>query len=195
KIPLSAEELGVWYASISNYAYWAERFKQTYLHGKIDAQGDLVLGQDNKLLYKPRKKMCLRIQDSDKPLDIFRSIAAAISCHTSIEISWTSGMSPVVFNDQWKHHCPTVKIKEETQGEFLQRLKNRSFERVRLLSDPTGHIKEHAAASNVYLCHRPVLSSGRFELLHYLREMALSIDYHRYGNLGVREGEHRNPIL
>ncbi len=195
KIPLSAEELGVWYASISNYAYWAERFKQTYLHGKIDAQGDLVLGQDNKLLYKPRKKMCLRIQDSDKPLDIFRSIAAAISCHTNLEISWTRGMSPVVFNDQWEHHCPTVKIKEETQGEFLQRLKNQLFERVRLLSDPTGPLKEHAAESNVYLCHRPVLSSGRFELLHYLREMALSVDYHRYGNLGVREGEHRNPIL
>jgi RHH-type proline utilization regulon transcriptional repressor/proline dehydrogenase/delta 1-pyrroline-5-carboxylate dehydrogenase len=56
-------------------------------------------------------------------------------------------------------------------------------------------MKKSAAEVSCYLCHLPVLASGRVELLNYLREMALSVDYHRYGNLGVREGEHRNPIL
>ncbi len=36
--------------------------------------------------------------------------------------------------------------------------------------------------------------NGRLELLQFLREMSISIDYHRYGNLGMREGEWRAPI-
>ena len=31
------------------------------------------------------------------------------------------------------------------------------------------------------------LSEGRIEMLLYLREQSISIDYHRYGNLGERE--------
>jgi RHH-type proline utilization regulon transcriptional repressor/proline dehydrogenase/delta 1-pyrroline-5-carboxylate dehydrogenase len=30
--------------------------------------------------------------------------------------------------------------------------------------------------------------------LHYLQEVSISIDYHRYGNLGLRDGELRSPI-
>ena len=195
KVSLSPEDLGIWYASISNYAYWSDRFKQSYCHGKIDAQGDLVLGQDNKLLYRSRKKMCIRIQKEDTALHIFQSIAAAISCHTPIEISWSRELSSVVFNDQWKHHFSHLKIKEELESQFIGRVKTGCFERIRLLSTPTEALQQVSREMNTYLCTQPVLASGRFELLHYLREMALSVDYHRYGNLGVREGEHRNPIL
>ena len=34
--------------------------------------------------------------------------------------------------------------------------------------------------------HIPLVE-GRFEMLRYLREQSLSIDYHRYVNLGERE--------
>ncbi|MEN9654219.1 MAG: putative proline dehydrogenase/delta-pyrroline-5-carboxylate dehydrogenase, partial [Chlamydiota bacterium] len=37
-------------------------------------------------------------------------------------------------------------------------------------------------------------ANGRLELLHYLREVSVSIDYHRYGNLGPREGEIRKVV-
>ena len=40
----------------------------------------------------------------------------------------------------------------------------------------------------------PVLANGRVELLRYVREQTLSIDYHRHGNLGEREGEQRAPV-
>ena len=33
----------------------------------------------------------------------------------------------------------------------------------------------------------PVLSEGSLELLWYTEEQSLSIDYHRYGNLGARK--------
>ena len=51
-----------------------------------------------------------------------------------------------------------------------------------------------AAASGVYLARAPVLVQGRVELLWYLREQSISIDYHRYGNLGIREGDERMGV-
>ena len=37
--------------------------------------------------------------------------------------------------------------------------------------------------------------TSRIELLKYLREQSLSVDYHRFGNLGAREGEARTGPL
>ncbi len=52
-----------------------------------------------------------------------------------------------------------------------------------------------AAAENVTpLIQEPVLASGRLELLHYVREVSVSINYHRYGNLGERENEQRHQL-
>lgn len=36
-------------------------------------------------------------------------------------------------------------------------------------------------------------NDGRVELLHYIHEVAVSSDYHRYGNLMDREGELCEP--
>jgi RHH-type proline utilization regulon transcriptional repressor/proline dehydrogenase/delta 1-pyrroline-5-carboxylate dehydrogenase len=41
----------------------------------------------------------------------------------------------------------------------------------------------------------PVSAEGRLEMLWYLREQSVSIDYHRYGNLGVRSNEKRAEVL
>ena len=40
-----------------------------------------------------------------------------------------------------------------------------------------------------------MLAEGRLELLWYLREQSISIDYHRYGNLGMRVNEARTEPL
>ena len=41
----------------------------------------------------------------------------------------------------------------------------------------------------------PVSSEGRLELLWYVQEQSISIDYHRYGNLGQRAAEERAGVL
>jgi hypothetical protein len=46
--------------------------------------------------------------------------------------------------------------------------------------------QEHDAlcsALGVHLSDAPVLPSGRLELLHYLREQAVCVEYHRYGQI------------
>ena len=55
-------------------------------------------------------------------------------------------------------------------------------------------ILEAAAATGVAVVSRPVLAEGRAELLWYLQEQSISVDYHRYGNLGPRLNEPRAPV-
>ena len=40
-----------------------------------------------------------------------------------------------------------------------------------------------------------MLDEGRLKLLWYTEEQSLSIDYHRYGNLGARAKEKRNGLF
>lgn len=165
KIHLTPEEQGIWFASIANYAYWAKRFSR-------DDDPSKVVGEDNFFCYRPHKNMVLRIQKGDRPLDIYRVRAAALCCKTNLEIS-----------------------SDPQENSLIDRIKRGEIQRIRLLSPPSDALREAAAQSGCYLNQEPVLASGRLELLNYLREMALSCDYHRYGNLGLREGEVRAEIL
>lgn len=188
KVKLSPEELGVWYASISNYAFWAKKFEH-------DHDPSQLVGEDNFLRYRPHKAMAFRIQPQDAILDIFRILAAALSTGIHLEVSWTRGKCPIEFTDHWRKVFPRFRFAEEYEDHFLTRIRSGAYRRVRLLSKPSDTLQQAAAEAFCYLAHAPVLANGRFELLHYLREIAISVAYHRYGNLGVREVEHRKPIL
>jgi hypothetical protein len=82
----------------------------------------------------------------------------------------------------------------ESEVQWIQRIKEKKIKRLRLLSLPSSEaLKEAGEAA----CHKhiaSVLANGRVELLHYLREISISFDYHRYGNLGLREGEKRHLL-
>ncbi len=187
KLPLTTEQLGIWYASISNYAFWAQKFEH-------DHDPSRIIGEDNLFQYRPYHGICLRIQPQDAPFDIVRTCAAALATSTPIQISWTRGETALEISSEWKKIMPTFRFVEESETHFLDRLKLGAFHRVRLLStaSPTWH--HTAAESATFLDVAPVLASGRFELLHYLREVSISHHYHRYGNLGTREGEMRKPL-
>lgn len=188
RILLSAEELGTWYGSIGNYTFWAKQFQ-------IDKDPSKVVGQDNIFLYRPHKQMGLRIQKEDRPIDILRICVAALCCNVALEVSWSSDTAPLELDREWQDLLPSLRFVEETEKTFCDRLRKGALRRLRLASSPSSEIKQAAAESACTLLQAPVLASGRFELLNYLREIALSVDYHRYGNLGAREGERRHPIL
>ncbi len=186
KIPLSKEELGVWYASTANYSYWWKRMQE-----KRDVTK--LVGQDNFFFYLPRKNITLRLNEKDPLLDHLRVIAAALTCKSPLEISWTSSTKSHALN--WVDLVPLLRVVDETEEEFLERVKSGKMRRVRIVSKANDALKKASAPNACHIAEEPVLSNGRFELLYYLREVALSIDYHRYGNLGLREGEIRKPIL
>jgi RHH-type proline utilization regulon transcriptional repressor/proline dehydrogenase/delta 1-pyrroline-5-carboxylate dehydrogenase len=188
KALLSTEELGIWYASVSSYAYWADHFS------KMHDPSQLV-GQDNFFFYRKRNDVCFRISNADTPLDVLRVLAAALSCELHLEVSFTKASQSFALPLEWRKKFCHFHFVEESEDAFIERVKKGSFGKVRLLFEPSDALKQAASEAFCFLDFAPVLINGRFELLHYLREVALSIDYHRYGNLGIREAEQRKPIL
>lgn len=176
---LSSKELALWYASTTNYAYWWEQMRH-------DQDPSQIVGQDNLFRYVPRKRVVLRA--TGKSLDALRVIAAALTCQAHLELSVDPG-------HPWAQLTPHLRCTEESEETFLRRVREGAFTRVRVVEHPSQKLLEAAAEAATHVADSPVLANGRFELLHYLREVSLSIDYHRYGNLGLRESEKRKPIL
>lgn len=93
----------------------------------------------------------------------------------------------------WVKLSSKVEIIAESESHFIDRMQE--IHRLRLLAEPSAILSNALAESGVNVHRGPVLANGRIELLNYLREVSISCDYHRYGNLGVREDEERTPIL
>ncbi len=187
KLDLTAEKLGMWTASVANYAYWWKRLKQ-------ERDPTKIVGQDNFFRYVPRKKMILRLDKRASAFDALRVAAAALTVGAPLEISWSPDAASAELD--WLELVPVLNVVQEEEAAFLERvLRGSEVERIRLVGHPSKALQEAAAKAGVYLIDAPVLANGRWELLHYLREVSLSVDYHRYGNLGLREGELRKAIL
>ena len=58
--------------------------------------------------------------------------------------------------------------------------------KIKLRGDTFG-VTFHLWTTTSYISRHIPLVEGRFKMLRYLQEQSLSIDYHRYGNMGERE--------
>ena len=184
KFDLSTEEQGLWFASLSNYGFWWQRLGNEKDRHKI-------IGQDNLFRYIPRKKVALRILPDDRPIDTLRVIAAALTCGTPLQVSWDPAHVDFPAQANWELLLPNFSLHRESEEALLKRIKNHDIRRLRILQTPSKDIATSCGLASCTLSSGPVLANGRYELLHYVRELIVSIDYHRYGNLGIREGELR----
>jgi len=182
---LCVEELGLWTASCASYAYWWKRLRQ-------ERDPTKVVGQDNYFGYVPRKNMVLRITPKSFDKGALRVCAAVLSCGAQMEISYDPSQET---DFKWTDMIPAFRVIEESDERFCERIRTGKIDRIRIVEAPSEKLLEAAADSLTHVITDPVLSNGRFELLHYLREVSTSFDYHRYGNLGLREGELRRQIL
>lgn len=165
---LSEEDSKIWKNSAENYAYWAEILREP-----IDPS--CLLGQDNDFFHVPLDKTYLRVKAGDPILALLQVAAACLICETPLEISTETSL-PKVYG---------LTFIEESEEVFFERIEPAA--RIRLLSEPIASFQKRAAHVGAILQSAPVLTHGRLELLHYLREVSLSIDYHRYGYLGLRD--------
>jgi len=188
KLDLNAEELGIWYVSISNYAYWWKRMRS-------DKDSSKLVGQDNYLKYVPLEGTVFRITPGINEFDLLRILAAALTCESKLEISFNKE------DTQLKHInvselSSVFKITNEKEKDLIDRIKSEQILRLRILEKPSKLVCEAAASSGCYIAHQPVVANGNVELLHYTKEITTSINYHRrYGSLGIRSGELRKQIL
>lgn len=186
---VGTKNIDLWKASIGSYAYyWKNYFS-------LDHDPSKLMGQDNILRYVPHPKVDLRIQSHDSLFDVLRVIAAAEICSTPLVVSGDSESVEHLLNAPWMKKISHIKIVQETESKFIERVAQGEVKRLRLISAPSPTLQQAVAeaACNVHL--GGVLANGRVELTNYVREVSLSIDYHRYGNLGDRENEKRAPIL
>ena len=182
-----ATDLALWKASVGSYAfYWNEYFSKSH-------DPSLVIGQDNLQRYVPHDYIVLRGQKGDSLLDLLRIAAAALTCGTNLEINLEDESVANQFKE-WgiPHLFPT---RQETHEAFAKRVAEGKIKRIRLLTSPPVHVQTALAQAACRLNVGAVMANGRLELLHLLREVSVSRDYHRYGNLGVREKEKRRPLI
>jgi RHH-type proline utilization regulon transcriptional repressor/proline dehydrogenase/delta 1-pyrroline-5-carboxylate dehydrogenase len=184
--PTLSSDLALWKASVGSYAfYWNEYFSKSH-------DPSLVIGQDNFQLYKPHPHIVLRGQKEDSVLDLLRIIAAALTCGLKLDVSLEEEMIANQFKELGISNL--FSVRQESHEAFANRGKEGKMKRVRLLKQPPAHVQNALAEANCQLNVGAVMANGRLELLHLLREVSVSRDYHRYGNLGGRDKEKRRPL-
>ncbi len=185
---LSLEEKLVLANSLKSYRDQASVFY-------LDQDPAKIIGQDNLFRYRPCHEIVYRVQAQDTPLHLLQVLAAALFVGCPLEVSFTPGEACIPLKEEWFASLSPLIFTPETLLDFEERIKKGSWRRARLVTPAREALVRAAAATGCALIVSQPLSRGRFELLYYLREISLSIDYHRYGNLGVREGEKRSRIL
>jgi RHH-type proline utilization regulon transcriptional repressor/proline dehydrogenase/delta 1-pyrroline-5-carboxylate dehydrogenase len=159
---------------------WEEEFSKRH-------DPSLLIGQDNFFFYRPRE-VWLRFQRQDRPSDIAQVCAAASLCGAKLTVS----VDPEELARFEQPSMSGVTWVVEDEETFLSACGN--GRRVRFVSAQPLQILSRLVSQGAHVSQCPVSGCGRVELLHYLHEVSLSIDYHRYGNLGVRENETRAPL-
>lgn len=188
------EEVNRTIAAIESYhLYYRQEFARDHDHVRL-------LGQDNLRRYLPIQRLRIRIAAEDGLFEIAGRIAAAQTAGGRVTVSTPLGFSSPLLErmTQWTSDWGDgIEYVRETDEQLADEIKSQRLERVRYAAAdrvPLA-VREAAAASGVYIADSPVAASGRIELLWYVREQSLCIDYHRYGNLGARADEPRSPVL
>ena len=193
--PVSAEreDLPRVAAALESYCAGSrEEFGRSHDHFRL-------VGQDNLRRYLPVRRLRIRVDPSDSLFDIFaRACAAkAAGCRATMSLprKWSSPASDWL-QELTRSWGEAIEFIRETDEELADRVRHSEIGRVRFAAPERAPeiVLQAAAVSGVYLARTPVLIQGRVELLWYLREQSISIDYHRYGNLGIREGEERMEV-
>jgi RHH-type proline utilization regulon transcriptional repressor/proline dehydrogenase/delta 1-pyrroline-5-carboxylate dehydrogenase len=144
-----------------------------------------LLGEDNVFRYLPCKRVAVFASERARPLDVLRAAAAALL--SDVELT-------LVLAPEFVAHVPgtpslaSAPLRTQTVDELAASLTAAGYERVRWLGDaqarPAEVLLQAAAGAGCYIASQRVVWQGRYELLRYHREQAISVDYHRYGHRG-----------
>ena len=175
-IQLAPTEVQTFEIAVGSYLYNYENFFQ-----KKEDPSDIT-GQENYLRYTPVEKVHFFIKDSDEALDVFRVISAALICGSEIEVICSEKIAQKFRLETIDLDGLTFRISNEKQA--LDNLESTDVTKTRIISEVPEEWQQKAAEKFIFLQANPVYSSGRLELLNYLKSTSVSDNFHRYGNLG-----------
>lgn len=155
-----------------------------------------LIGQDNLRVYLPLNYLRVRVTAADSPLDIIARIVAAKAAGGRSVVSAAPGVHKQLLDeleDLTHAWGAAIEFIEESDEQLIKAIARGQVERLRYASHSVVPINIRAAANAafIYVADAPVSPLGRIELLWYVQEQSLCVDYHRYGNLGARSEEKR----
>ena len=118
--------------------------------------------ESNVLRYRPVPRVALRVEADAAPREVERVRAAARRCDVPIVESHAA---------------------DETSQQLAARLASLGVQRLRVVGTCRDEFRTAANEAGVHVADDPVTAEGRIELLHYLREQAITRTTHRYGNV------------
>ncbi len=180
-------------AVVSYDRYCREEFGQEHDHFKL-------VGQDNFRRYLSVQSVRVRVHPEDSVFEIFARACAARAVGCRVTMSIPPGFESHAIaqleslTESW---AGAIEFVEESDEQLVQAIRERQTDRLRYAAPDRVPLAVLQAAAEAGLCvvSRLVSAEGRLELLWYVQEQSLSIDYHRYGNLGLRAGEQRAEVL
>lgn len=142
-------------AEASDRAAWSAEFSVEH-----DPTG--LFCESNIFRYRPLSLVAVRVEDGVDPVEVQRVRSAAATCGVRLVVSTAA---------------------DETAEAFAARLGSLGADRVRHLGPVAPVVRTAAADAGIHLADDAVTAEGRIELLHYLREQAISTTLHRHGNV------------
>ncbi len=102
-----------------------------------------------------------------------------------------------VFEELTQEWAGDMEFLQESDEELAEAIARGQVDRVRYAAPGLvpSVVQRAAAEQFIYVADAPVCPVDRVELLWYVREQSVCIDYHRYGNLGFRASEERAQVL
>lgn len=141
-------------------------------------------GEVNVLRYRPLPVMVRAAADA-RPVELERVLHAAVTAGAKIEVSIAESAAAADLDAAAQRaglDDGTVRVEDDAA--FADRIDGLEQERVRLVGSVDPALREAISRRvEVALFDGTVVSSGRVELLAFLREQAISATDHRYGNL------------
>lgn len=184
---LIPQNLEFFNASLESDAfYWKHYFSRKH-------DPSLVRGQDNFQSYVPHRKITLIARKEDSLVHVLREIGAAVCCETPLEV--ISDDHQLIELLQKISFPAKINVRYASLEDQIASIHEGQIQRLRLLQPAPFPLQKACAQQACHINLGPTLANGRLELLNFLREVSISRDYHRYGNLGDRENEKRAPLV
>jgi RHH-type proline utilization regulon transcriptional repressor/proline dehydrogenase/delta 1-pyrroline-5-carboxylate dehydrogenase len=150
-------------------------------HFRLEHDPSELLGEQNIFRYLPHPQLMIRAAADAELEPVLRACLAAISVGAQPALSLHPSFAGAELLRKLELRGCDVDVQDEATA--AARLTERAVSRVRQLGTIEPALRTAAAVSGGYIAAEPVLAAGRIELLHYVREQALSNAYHRYGSL------------
>jgi RHH-type proline utilization regulon transcriptional repressor/proline dehydrogenase/delta 1-pyrroline-5-carboxylate dehydrogenase len=155
-----------------------------------------LLGQDNFRRYLPVDELRVRIHRDDTCFEILGRVCAALVAGCRVTVSQPLRMQSPILEalEQWTENWGgRVEFVEESDDALVDVVRLKHTDRLRYAAPDRvpESVRRAVIEPGIFVADAPVLGQGRVELLWYLREQSVCVDYHRYGNLGLRANEPR----